>query len=66
MTMTDKPAPPSTAGQAALGRRGPSHSLIAAALLGLVLLGANYKLTLGLAAPKWDADMFFAPFQMLV
>ena len=43
-----------------------SRSFLAAALLGLALLGANYKLTLGLSAPKWDADMFFAPFQMLV
>ena len=43
-----------------------SHTLVAAALFGLTLLGANYKLTLGVAAPKWDADMLFAPYQMLL
>jgi len=44
----------------------PARSFVGAALLGVVLLGANYNLTVGRAAPKWDADMFFAPFQMLV
>src|SRR5215213_3294156 len=40
--------------------------IAAAALLGLVLLGANYKVTLGIAVPKWDADQLFAPYEMLV
>src|SRR6187402_2396939 len=43
-----------------------SRTFVAAALFGLTLLGANYKLTLGVAAPKWDADMLFAPYQMLL
>jgi hypothetical protein len=43
-----------------------SHSFAVAALLALVLLGANYKLTLGLAVPKWDADQYFGPSQMLI
>jgi hypothetical protein len=42
------------------------HWFVAAAALVVVLLGANYKLTLGRVVPKWDADRFYAPFQLLV
>ena len=35
-------------------------------LLATVLLVANRRLVSGADCPKWDADMFFAPFQMLV
>ena len=43
-----------------------SHPFIAAAALSLVLLAANYELTLGRAALIWDADQYFGPIQMLV
>jgi hypothetical protein len=76
MTLTDNHAPSSATPAAARpdqtvgGVTSRSHkrssSFVAAALLGVVLLGANHELTMGQAVPKWDADMFFAPFQMLV
>ena len=46
--------------------RGSRQTFLAILLLAVVLLGANYKLTLGIAVPRWDADQMFAPFQMLV
>jgi hypothetical protein len=39
---------------------------VAVLLLAAVLLAANRRLVSGVDCPKWDADMFFAPFQMLV
>jgi hypothetical protein len=40
--------------------------VVAILLLATVLLAANRRLVSGADCPKWDADMFFAPFQMLV
>jgi hypothetical protein len=39
---------------------------VAVLLLATVLLAANRRLVSGADCPTWDADQFFAPFQMLV
>ena len=44
----------------------PPQWTVAVLLLATVLLAANRRLVSGVDCPKWDADMFFAPFQMLV
>src|SRR5438034_5087144 len=40
--------------------------ILAIVLFEAVLLAANADIVAGTAAPKWDADMFFAPNQLLV
>lgn len=48
------------------GAAGPRPWIVAALLVAAVLLGANYRLLTGAAAPKWDADDFFGPYFTLV